>query len=475
MIASKGLIRRLAAVLHGGRPDAAEPGAGTQSPIPVPSTLRFHDTLWWAIVAHVSDPINEQAGAILIRAHRTGTSQPAAGTLLTAVGFLPVTEEYVISRASGLDYDARFHLAAARAAAGLGAGMMLIHPHHRQHPPVPSQRDRERGSAFLAFGARRLPDAPRGLMIIGADTATAIVVLDGQKIGLDRVTVTGTHREHLPTAAWDDPTLPAPTGSAPADEQDRQVLAFGAAGIRALTATRIAVVGVSGGGSHVAQQLIHASVGTLITVDDDTVDKTNVRRVVMSIDNDIDHTHKVDLPVRLAAVVHGGATQIIAVPHRFPTPESIAALRTADIIIGCVDGWDVRDDLNTFALEHRIPYIDIGATIVPGDHGPRVSGQIAVVLPGGPCLRCTGLVTDARVQQSRRHRQGYLDNVPEPQVVSVNGTLASEAVSAALLLAATPDAPIEPLRTYRYPPGKISVVDVAPEPTCTTCQRAILR
>jgi hypothetical protein len=85
------------------------------------------------------------------------------------------------------------------------------------------------------------------------------------------------------------------------------------------------------------------------------------------------------------------------------------------------------------------------------------------------------LVTDARVEESRRHRQGYLDNEPEPQVVSINGTLASEAVTAALLLAATPDAPIEARRNYRYPPGKISVVDEAADPTCAVCQRASLR
>jgi hypothetical protein len=42
-------------------------------------------------------------------------------------------------------------------------------------------------------------------------------------------------------------------------------------------------------------------------------------------------------------------------------------------------------------------------------------------------------VTDARVEASRRQRQGYGDNLRDPQVVSVNGILASSVVTTALL------------------------------------------
>lgn len=45
------------------------------------------------------------------------------------------------------------------------------------------------------------------------------------------------------------------------------------------------------------------------------------------------------------------------------------------------------------------------------------------------------LVTDERVAFSREVKRGYVDRVREPQVVSVNGTLASEAVAAALMFA----------------------------------------
>jgi molybdopterin/thiamine biosynthesis adenylyltransferase len=176
----------------------------------------------------------------------------------------------------------------------------------------------------------------------------------------------------------------------------------------------------------------------------------------------------VDTAHRPGTLTRGFTTEMNA----YPSAEAIAALRTVDLIIGCVDGWDTRDDLNTFALEHRIPYIDIAATITPGENAPRVSGQIAILLPGSACLRCMKLITDERVQASRRQRQGYLVGEPDPQVVSINGTLASEAVTAALLLVASSDASLESRRNYRYPPGRLLPAIVAQDPECSSCRRA---
>lgn len=449
---------------------AAAPRPSSLRPI-----LRVHDRLWQEVIDHLHDDrLGEQAGILLIAAHYgpdTLLTEPQ--TVLTVRAFLPVTEDYVTDRSMGLDYDGRFHLAAARTAAQHDAGMILVHSHAHQRPPVPSHRDRNRGHAFLTFATRRLPDHTHGLLVLGAGSATANVVLRSVDLNVAEIVVVGQRRSRYPVAPWAYPRLPETNNRlAEEDSPDRQALVFGAAGTTALSQCRIAVVGVSGGGSHVVQQLIHAGVGTLLAVDADHVEKTNVRRLVMSTDHDIDRTHKVDLPVRLATALHGGATQVIPVPQSFPSADTIAALRTADVIVGCVDGWDVRDDLNTFALEHRIPYVDIGAIIVPGDETPRASGQVAVVLPGGPCLRCMGLVTDRRVEASRRQRQGYLDGEPEPQVISINGTLASEAVTAVLLLVASGTAHLVPRRNYRYPPGKLVPADTAQDPACPACRRS---
>lgn len=86
-------------------------------------------------------------------------------------------------------------------------------------------------------------------------------------------------------------------------------------------------------------------------------------------------------------------------------------------------------------------------------------------------LRCMGLVTDERVEAARRIRQGYLAGVAEPQVVSVNGVLASEAVTAALVLVAG-GLMVEPRRRYHYPPGVLREVASAKAQDCPACRAA---
>jgi hypothetical protein len=256
---------------------------------------------------------------------------------------------------------------------------------------------------------------------------------------------------------------------------DRQLLAFGTAGMEAMAASRIGLVGLSGGGSHVAQQLIHAGVGTLVAIDAQLVEDTNLRRLVGARRRDVNKTLKVEVARRLARGV-GAGVRVIAVPEEFPSARSLEVLRSVDILIGCVDGWDVRDDLNSFALQNRIPYIDIGAVITPptGRLGVRISGQVSIVLPGGPCLRCMGILTDERVEHARQLRRGYLVGGPEPQVVSVNGTLASEAVTAALMLIGGAES-YAPRRRYLYPPGLLREVNASPLRDCPACRDAGLR
>jgi molybdopterin/thiamine biosynthesis adenylyltransferase len=221
--------------------------------------------------------------------------------------------------------------------------------------------------------------------------------------------------------------------------------------------------------------LIHAGIGTLVAVDGQLVEDTNLRRLVGARRRDVDVTFKVYIPRRLARDVRP-TVRVIPIAEDFPSERSLTQLRNVDVLIGCVDRWDVRDDLNSFALEHRIPYVDIGAAITPptAGLGVRVSGQVAIVVPGGPCLRCMGLVTDARVEEARRRRQGYLVDGPEPQVVSINGTLASEAVTTTMMLLAGSDTYV-PRRRYSLPPGILREVMTKPDRRCPACRRAGLQ
>lgn len=402
----------------------------------------------------------EQAGVLLVR-----TDLTRDGAILVAEQFLPVPEEYVLDRSQGLSYDARFNLRVAEAAEHARCGAVLVHAHPRENPPLPSSFDATYGSQFLAFMRRRRPEDVHGLLVVSEASVTGVCETPVERRAVRRITVAG-----VPTLTL---RHEPPIGEPEMDAGDRQFLAIGSSGQAALADATVAVIGVSGGGSHVAQQLIHAGVGTLIPVDPDVVDGRNLRRVVGAVREDIDRTKKVMIPARLRDVIRP-EVDVIPIDGSFPSAECIARLRFADVLVGCVDGWDTRDALNDFALQERIPYVDIGASIPPvGSQGMRVGGQIAIVAPDGPCLRCMGLVSDALVTASREQRQGYAEGVDEPQVVSINGTLASEAVTAVLMLIAGDDR-LARYRRYAYPPGKLAVVKAQRLSGCKACRAAQL-
>ena len=101
-------------------------------------------------------------------------------------------------------------------------------------------------------------------------------------------------------------------------------------------------------------------------------------------------------------------------------------LRGCDVVIGCVDSFAARRELEIACRRYLIPYIDIGmdVNLVEG-HPPRMAGQVILSMPGGPCLFCVGFLTEERLAQEAAK---YGAAGGRPQVVWPNGVLASTAI-----------------------------------------------
>ena len=54
-----------------------------------------------------------------------------------------------------------------------------------------------------------------------------------------------------------------------------------------LDGTRVAIVGLGGGGSHIAQQLGHLGVGEFVLIDQDVVEDSNLNRLVGATQQDV--------------------------------------------------------------------------------------------------------------------------------------------------------------------------------------------
>ncbi len=194
--------------------------------------------------------------------------------------------------------------------------------------------------------------------------------------------------------------------------------------------TKVAVVGLGGGGSHIVQQLAHLGFGNFLLFDSQKIDKSNLNRLIGATEKDVIKKElKVNIAKKTILVLRPKAS-IETFTSRWQNDTE--KLKTADIIFGCIDNFAQRRDLEALARRHLIPYIDIGmdVQIVPAQD-PRMVGQVILSMPIFPCMNCMQFLNERSLAQEASR---YGSAGQNPQVVWVNGVLASTAVGIAVSL-----------------------------------------
>lgn len=227
----------------------------------------------------------------------------------------------------------------------------------------------------------------------------------------------------------------------------RNAQAFGAATTEMLAKLRIAVIGVSGTGQPLAEQLMRLGVGELVLVDPDAVENVNLNRLPHATLGDAeDSLPKVDATAR---AIHraGIGTRVVTMPRNLKDPEVVRAVSACDIVFGCMDGAEGRHLLNRLATFYILPYIDVGVRLeADGSGGIRqICGSVHWLQPGGSSLlsrgvisledvRAEGLLRRAPAEYASLRKEKYIKGVNEerPAVISVN-TLFSSLAACELL------------------------------------------
>jgi hypothetical protein len=205
-------------------------------------------------------------------------------------------------------------------------------------------------------------------------------------------------------------------------QHDRQSF-LGSTSEQDLAGITVGIVGLGGGGSHVVQQLAHLGVGGYVIVDPDTIDESNLNRLVGGTRVDVDAEEpKVRIAERAIRRVLPHA-RIAA--HACTWQEVAGELKQCDVIIGGLDSVIAKDQIDGFSKRFLIPYVDMGMDVHKLGDGFLIAGQVVLTMPGGPCLRCMGVVTEAALSTEARL---YGAAGGKPQVVWPNGVLASTAV-----------------------------------------------
>lgn len=224
----------------------------------------------------------------------------------------------------------------------------------------------------------------------------------------------------------------------------RNAQAFGQGTVDKLRKLRVAVVGCSGTGSPVIEQLARLGVGYLILVDPDHVEEKNLNRILNSTRWDAEACAlKVDVQA-WAIKAMGLGTEVETYPFDLFERTVIQAIAECDVVFGCMDGAEGRHLLNRLATFYSLPYFDVGVKLVADGNGgiDQICGTVHYLQPGKSSLLSRGVFSmeDVRAEGTKRtdpshfeqqRKEKYIKGVQEdrPAVITVNMFYASVAVN----------------------------------------------
>lgn len=199
------------------------------------------------------------------------------------------------------------------------------------------------------------------------------------------------------------------------------------------------VIGISGTGSVVAEQLARLGFGEVILVDFDCIERRNLNRILNST--------TADANVGMLKVEMFGNSirrfrpdcNVIEIPTSIATRDTVLAASEADVLFSCVDTAEGRHIADRMSSYFAMPLFDVGVSIPTRHNGSgnkeiaEVYGRIDYVQPGGATLLDRGVYDAASLEaeylaeaapavHGRRIAEGYLKGTDEqaPSVIALN-------------------------------------------------------
>lgn len=250
----------------------------------------------------------------------------------------------------------------------------------------------------------------------------------------------------------------AETGRARAESHvaryHRQIILpeLGLAGQRALSVSRVLVVGAGALGSAAALYLAAAGIGTIGIADGDRVDLSNLHRQILHGTRDIGRLKTASAKDRLAAL--NPEVRVVEHVGDLDSGNVLEVMAGYDVVVDGSDSFAARYLVNDAAVLLAKPLVT--AAIL------RFEGQLMVFRPGDGCYRCVF---------PEPPPAGTVPNCAEAGVLgAVAGVLGStQAVEALKLLGRMGEPAVGRLGLYDAWTGRWQQVQVARDPACAVC------
>lgn len=395
----------------------------TPSTADVLVTARHHEQL----MAHLFPGDNDEHGAIL----RAGIVRSDSGLRLLIQNVEPARfgTDYVAGKYGYRALTPTFIHREITRCRDSGLAYLAVHNHQTDRHVDFSRIDlesHERGyPALLDIGA----GIPVGALVYGHRSVAADIWMpDGTRRSL------GTYRVIGPSVRRFT-SRPRHAGAMDTT-RDRQIRMFGSSGQRVLRSSKVAVVGLGGVGSLVVEYLARLGVATLLLVDPDAIECSNLSRVVGATTLDVElGLLKTQVAVRHARELAQDAS-LNAIAGDVATSSVAQTLRDCDFIFLAADSMRARLVVNALAHQYLIPTVQVGAKVRPDDNGKLEDAMSAVrqIRPGVGCLWCNGFIDPTQLaieakSDTERKAQAYGVQEPNPSVITMNAVGAAHAVN----------------------------------------------
>jgi molybdopterin/thiamine biosynthesis adenylyltransferase len=263
---------------------------------------------------------------------------------------------------------------------------------------------------------------------------------------------------------------------------NRNIALFGEEGQQKIAKTSVAIVGLGGLGSHVAQQLAYLGVINYSLIDDDEITESSLNRLVGAVPQDVEsRVLKAHVAERLIKSVQPeSAVEVLPGRLSRTADDAAAMIRNCDVVFGCVDREAPRLFLTDLCSRFATTYFDL-ATDTGGEGEDWYGGRV-VYCDGTRCLSCLDLLdqrlirleqmTEAELETERRiyGLDHHLLGATGPAVVSINGVVASIAVTE-FMAHVTRIRPAEAQIVYRGDIPRVTTSTDSPREGCPYCAR----
>lgn len=365
------------------------------------------------------------------------TAQGRDEVVLLVNEVVPILPEHLlIHKPDQLSVDPDALLKVARRAARTGGCVCMVHTHPMSAGHVQFSRADDVGNrATFGFFSRMLPGQPNSCLVFDADLACVAGRVYSSASEWRPITSV----DVVNGETWSRASHRAAQAPALGEQFSRQAKLLSKVGQNVLRSTRIGIIGVGGIGSAVGQLLVHSGVCNFLLIDFDNVETSNMPRIVGCTPDDVSaKASKVEI-LRRYIPSHDPNAVVHIIRDPVEDPRHLADLVSMDAVVCGTDDTTSRAFINQFCHQYYVPVLDLGVEFgADNASGTLVKeiGKINLMLPGTPCLHCSGeidpkrLADESLTEEQRAAAGRYVSgiNVLQPSMMVFNMQVASRGV-----------------------------------------------